>query len=170
MVEEQAVPIKSKAWAAFVGFCKSIWKNVIKPALKDLLSNVINKASNKIIYGTDVTQNRQPAWAYPQNPNTGSNYPTRPAATGCYKSASPNSGVQFVSSFSQPAVEAVLKQIQSRINISGACSLAEMYTMARLQSSPSDCNVGWESANGFRVKYNPGTNDYTLECPDIVQL
>lgn len=166
----------SPAWEGFKAFWLAMWKNVVKPAVQDVASNMVTKTANRIIYQTPIDQNRLPSGyqqSYPGVPWTSPNgtpYPTRPAGTGYYKTASPEHGIYNVSAPTQPQMDAIFKQVSSKISIQGSCSLADLYTMAKLTSAPSDCNIGWESMNGFRVKFNPGTQDYTLETPDIVQL
>lgn len=177
--EEEKQPSKAAlAWKAILRFFKKLWQTVFLPALKNCISEGVNRTTQHILYHTPID-------ATPNMPNNGS----RPAPNGapwqpsnrpvqgrsaCWKEYEPNRfGIQQVCSTDRRALEAIYSKMQARIahpNSGHTVSVGEMYGYADLPANFPDYQDGWMDLNGCHIQFDPQMNAFVLMMTETMKL
>lgn len=152
-------------------FGKSLWDNVLKGALQDTASAVVDSTSRRVIYGENPR--KVPATQASRASTGGFRGGTVRPTQSPFKVPTADLGISTIGSYNKATIDAVVRKVTEKLNSAeGYCSMAELMTYAELASESADCNSGWtkESAGLFRTKFDPQGGYYIIDFPEIKEL
>ena len=149
-----------------------IGTDILLPAIKTLMSELITNGINMILYGnSNVPRGRSTGYGGRQARSTryGGFYdePRRPDRIHARPVTISDKIDQMVYNPRSDA-EMVLGGMQDRIREYGVVTMADMYNLAGVSSDYTDSAYGWMSVDSARIV--PGQGGYSLELPEPVEL
>lgn len=142
-----------------------IFSDVVVPAVKALLVDIITSGTQMVFYGDVVNRNKAPGARY--------NY------GGCYNSLNHPPKTQETNytgyGYEDPVVESrgdaerILQEMNEIIREYGQASIADLYDLCGITGRPTDMNYGWTEMPGAKSRRIPEGHAIIMPRPICIK-